>query len=69
MKEGDLLAHFAGHPKVRAERMAIWLDVAEKHLPMWEIPLEETSYKKEIKKFWERDARNEAQRAVSGKQF
>ena len=64
-----MLAHFAGHPKVRAERMAIWLDVADKHLPQWEIPLEKTGYEKEIKKFWKKDAVKESQVAFSGKQM
>lgn len=69
VKEGDVLAHFAGHPKVRAERMAIWLDVAERHLPQWELELEKTTYLEEIKRFWERDAKGEKKRAASGKMF
>jgi hypothetical protein len=69
VKEGDVLAHFAGHPRVRAERMAIWLDVVDKHLSIWEIPLEKTEYKEEIDKFWKVDAKLEAKRAKSGKPF
>jgi hypothetical protein len=69
VKEGDVLAHFAGHPRVRAERMAIWLDVVDKHLSTWEIPLEKTEYKEEIDKFWKVDAKLEAKRAKSGKPF
>ena len=64
-----MLAHFAGHPKVRAERMAIWLDVVDKHLSTWEMPLDKTGYLEEIDRFWKNDAKEEGKRAKSGKPF
>jgi len=69
VREGDVLAHFAGHPKVRAERMAIWLDVVDKHLSTWEMPLDKTGYLEEIDRFWKNDAKEEGKRAKSGKPF
>jgi len=54
---------------VRAERMAIWLDVVDKHLSTWEMPLDKTGYLEEIDRFWKNDAKEEGKRAKSGKPF
>ncbi|KIW45298.1 uncharacterized protein PV06_03696 [Exophiala oligosperma] len=62
IKEGDLLVHHAGHKSLRAQRMAPWMDVAEQHLPQWELELEETTYQQEIADFWKTEAPEESQR-------
>lgn len=59
--EGDLLCHFAGNKKTRAETMAMWMDVAEGHLERWEKDVGETNYTREIEGFWEREAAREFQ--------
>lgn len=59
IKEGDLLVHHAGHKSLRAQRMSPWMDIAEKHLPQWELDLEDTRYKQEIREFWEVEAPKE----------
>ena len=70
LRRGDLLVHFAGVP-YREERMRIYLDRAERHLPEWELELGVTSYPNEIKSFWENqldilsDARNNAIKAIN----
>jgi hypothetical protein len=69
VREGDVLVHFAGHPKDRVERMAIWLNFMDEHSPIWELPLEKTEYVEEIRTFWEKDAKKEVRRAKSGKAF
>ncbi|KPI41583.1 uncharacterized protein AB675_9005 [Cyphellophora attinorum] len=56
VREGDLAVHFAGNGETRAPRMLPWLDVAEKRLTKWEVPLNETGLVDEVKKFWEKDA-------------
>jgi hypothetical protein len=62
IKEGDLLVHHAGHKSLRAQRMNPWMDVAEQHLPQWELDLNETTYVQEIEEFWEKEAKNERKR-------
>jgi hypothetical protein len=62
IKEGDLLVHHAGHKSLRAQRMSPWMDVAEMHLPQWELDLDETTYEQEIREFWKKDAPNERKR-------
>lgn len=42
--------------------MAPWMDVAEQHLPQWELELEETTYQQEIADFWKTEAPEESQR-------
>lgn len=59
IKEGDLLVHHAGHKSLRAQRMAPWMDVAEQHLPQWELDLNETTYEQEIRDFWNKEAPKE----------
>lgn len=56
IKEGDLLVHHAGHKSLRAQRMSPWMDVAERHLPQWELNLNETTYVQEIEDFWKNSA-------------
>lgn len=62
IKEGDLLVHHAGHKSLRAQRMTPWMDVAEQHLPQWELDLDETEYEQEIKEFWQNEAPKEKKR-------
>ncbi len=59
IKEGDLLVHHAGHKSLRAQRMSPWMDVAEQHLPQWELDLERTTYEQEIADFWKNEAPKE----------
>ncbi len=62
VRRGDLLVHFAGSP-FREEAMGHWLEVAEQHLPEWELDLYHSSYPGEIKEFWaEKHAEAEAAR-------
>lgn len=52
IRRGDLLVHFAGVPN-QEERMAYWIERAEKHLDDWELPLKSTAYPEEMKDFWD----------------
>ena len=51
LRRGDLLVHFAGVGG-REERMNFWMDLAEQHLPEWELDLRHTSYPGEIREYW-----------------
>ena len=63
VRHGDLLVHFAGVGN-RDERMRWHLDMAEKHLPEYELELASTSYPTEIKEYWaEQHEKVERQRA------
>lgn len=42
--------------------MAPWMDVAEQHLPQWELDLDETTYEQEIREFWKKEAPKERKR-------
>lgn len=53
VRRGDLVVHFAGVGN-KIERMNYWCDIAEKHLPDWEIEIIHTSYLEEIDEFWSR---------------
>ncbi|KAJ9664190.1 hypothetical protein H2198_000408 [Neophaeococcomyces mojaviensis] len=59
VREGDLLVHHAGHKSLRAQRMLPWIEAAERHLPSWELKLDDTTYLKEISGFWDKDAKKE----------
>ena len=59
VKEGDLLVHHAGHKSLRAQRMLPWIEIAEQHVSSWELPLNDTTYAREISDFWNKDAKNE----------
>lgn len=48
---GDLLVHFPGVPN-RGSRMRFWLDRAERHLPEWEVDLQDSIYPNATKAFW-----------------
>lgn len=62
VRRGDLLVHFAGLPE-REQQMQRWLDIAEQHLPEWELDLIHSSYPGEIREFWaDRHAEAEAAR-------
>lgn len=62
IKEGDLLVHHAGHKSLRGQRMSPWMDVAEQHLPRWELDLNKTTYEQEIRDFWTIEAPKEKKR-------
>ncbi|KAI9777141.1 MAG: hypothetical protein M1816_004910 [Peltula sp. TS41687] len=51
IRRGDLLVHFAGTTE-RETKMSNWMDLAEQHLPEWELDLKSTSYEGEIRTFW-----------------
>lgn len=51
VRRGDLIVHFAGVGN-KLERMNYWCDIAEKHLPDWEVDFVHTSYVEEIEEFW-----------------
>jgi lipopolysaccharide biosynthesis glycosyltransferase len=51
VRRGDLVVHFAGVGN-KIERMNYWCDIAEKHLPDWEVEIVHTSYLEEIDEFW-----------------
>lgn len=51
VRRGDLIVHFAGVGN-KIERMNYWCDIAEKHLPDWEVEIVHTSYLEEIGEFW-----------------
>ena len=42
--------------------MTPWMDVAEQHLPQWELDLDETTYEQEIRDFWKKSAPTERKR-------
>ena len=48
---GDLLIHFPGVPD-RNVFMKKYLDLAERHLPDWEVPLKLSHYLNETRDFW-----------------
>ena len=62
IKEGDLLVHHAGNQALRTQRMSPWMDIAEQHLPQWELDLDDTGYEQEIREFWEVEAPKEEKR-------
>ncbi|KAI9678820.1 MAG: hypothetical protein M1817_005879 [Caeruleum heppii] len=51
IRRGDMLVHFAGLGN-REERMKYHMDIAEQHLPDWELDLFHTSYPSELREFW-----------------
>jgi galactosyl transferase GMA12/MNN10 family len=59
VRRGDLVVHFAGVGN-KLERMNYWCDIAEKHLPDWEVGVVYTSYLEEIEEFWSQKRDNDA---------
>ncbi|KAL4993741.1 hypothetical protein BDV10DRAFT_198068 [Aspergillus recurvatus] len=59
---GNMLVHFPGLGEKRWERMEAWLDVVERGVGGWEVPVQETWYFEEGRRFWERI--QEARRAL-----
>jgi len=51
-KKGGLQIHFAGKQTTK-ERMDLYLDIAERRDPRWEIPIERTGLLEETRAFWE----------------
>ena len=50
---GDMLIHFAGLTKDKRELMGPWLDRVESLADQWSVPLENTSYLRDVKEFWD----------------
>ena len=61
VRHGDLLVHFAGVPE-RDTRMQHWLRRAEEHSDEWEVELRYTSYRSEVKDFWDDMSRQRNER-------
>ncbi|KAL6229312.1 hypothetical protein BDW75DRAFT_235307 [Aspergillus navahoensis] len=51
---GNMLVHFPGLGEKRWKHMEAWLDVVEKGVGGWEVPVHETWYVEEGRRFWER---------------
>lgn len=49
---GDSIVHFAGLAETRLQHMTDWLVELRDHQAKWEMPLEDTSYGREISEFW-----------------
>ena len=49
---GDMLIHCAGLMEQKAEFMEPWLDRAEVRADRWTVPLENTTYLRDVKEFW-----------------
>lgn len=53
VQPGDLLVHFPGtDAEALDSTMEPYLEVAESHNPVWELPLHKTGYLKEAADFW-----------------
>lgn len=52
---GDLLVHFAGVPN-RDERMRVWLGIARRNFPQFNVPVEETNLAAEVEAWWVKQA-------------
>jgi galactosyl transferase GMA12/MNN10 family len=66
IRRGDLIVHFAGVGN-KLERMNYWCDIAEKHLPDWEVEIIHTSYSEEIDEFWsQKRSRDEQEKQELG---
>ncbi|KAF7511578.1 hypothetical protein GJ744_004166 [Endocarpon pusillum] len=59
IRRGDLVVHFAGVGN-KLERINYWCDIAEKHLPDWEVEIVHTSLLEEIDEFWSQKKSNDA---------
>ena len=60
---GDMLIHFAGLMKDKRDFIGPWLDRVENLADRWSVPLENTSYLKDVKEYW--DAYGHAQDLLS----
>jgi galactosyl transferase GMA12/MNN10 family len=66
IRRGDLIVHFAGVGN-KLERINYWCDIAEKHLPDWEVEIIHTSYSEEIDEFWsQKRSRDEQEKQELG---
>lgn len=50
--KGDLIIHFAGKQATK-DKMNLYMDIAERRDPLWELPLSETGLVTETAAFWE----------------
>ena len=53
IRPGDMLIHFAGLMKDKRDFMGPWLDRVESLAEQWSVPLENTSYLRDVKDFWD----------------
>jgi len=49
--KGDLIIHFAGKQATK-DKMSLYMDIAERRDPLWELPLVETGLVTETEAFW-----------------
>ena len=49
---GDMLIHFAGLMKDKRELMGPWLDQVEVMADRWAVPLENTTYLRDVNDYW-----------------
>ena len=50
---GDMLIHFAGLMKDKRDFMGPWLDTVENKADQWAVPLENTTYLRDVEEFWD----------------
>ena len=60
---GDMLIHFAGLMKDKRELMGPWLDRVESLADQWSVPVENTSYLRDVQEHW--DTYGHAQEVLS----
>ena len=65
LRQGDLLVHVAGVEN-SAPRLHYFMNIAQQHLPEWEMHFANTSYPAEMRDFW---ARYHAENRVKGEQL
>lgn len=52
IQQGDMLIHFAGLMEDRREFMGPWLDEVENKANQWTVPLENTTYLRDVEECW-----------------
>lgn len=57
---GSFMVHFAGLAETRLTHMQTWLDELQQNQAKWELPIENTSYKDSVVKFWRKYAADPA---------
>lgn len=62
VKEGDLLLHFVGSGDTKRSRMTTFMDSYDLDRSEWALEIENTTYNKEIDKFWKSWAKIESER-------
>ena len=59
VRRGDMLVHFAGLGE-KQKRANYWSEIAERHMPEWELNITYTSYPGEISVYWDMKKDQEA---------